>query len=104
MSVQEFEALFTTSIQKLTFMSEAPLFYEGQFLSGLYFIKKGKVHLSKKRKIQKSLSENQIIGVGPILLAEESNQNAFVEKDTEILFVSKLDTLRKIESLTKCHM
>ncbi len=104
MSIMEFEALFNTSIQKVIFTIEAPLFYEGQYLSGLYFIKKGKVHFFKKRKLQKSLSENQIIGVGPILLDEESNQNAFVERNSEILFVSKLDALKKIETLANFNL
>lgn len=100
MSVQEFEALFKSSIQRLTFIHEAPLFYEGQFLSGVYFIKKGKVNFSKKKTIQRSLCENHIIGFGPILYSEEANQNAIVEKNSEILFVSKFEALKKMKQLS----
>ncbi|MCK6595352.1 MAG: cyclic nucleotide-binding domain-containing protein [Bacteriovoracaceae bacterium] len=101
MSVQEFESIFSVSIQNLFFSNEAPLYYKGQYLSGLFFIKKGKIHLLNSGQSSVVLEENQILGLKPSSLLTVSNENAIVEGNTEILFVSKSDVLKNRKFLKK---
>lgn len=99
MSTLEFESLFASAVQKLVFTNEAPLFYEGQYLSGLFFIKHGQIKILKRKKIKNVLRENQIIGLGEMGFKKQLRQSAIVERGSELLFVSKVEVLKRFPYL-----
>lgn len=96
MSLTEFKNLYHSSIQEINFINQAPLFYEGQFLPGIYFVKSGSVQLLKRNKVKEFVKENQIIGIEKCDLLSQSRFKAIVEGSSEILFVSRYDALKRI--------
>ncbi len=99
MSTIEFESIFSNAIERLVFSNEAPLFYEGQYLSGLFFVKQGQIKMLKRKKLQNILTENQIIGLGEMGFKKKLKQTAFALRGTELLFVSRVEVLKRFPYL-----
>lgn len=74
------------------------LFYEGQTPVVAYLIVNGTIHLTKNKKVKKTLAAKTLIGVKELMLHKEISFGAKVIAGTEICFLSKSDILELINN------
>jgi CRP-like cAMP-binding protein len=85
-------------LEGCTYGLDTPLFYEGHVPVVAYIVLSGKVHVTKKKKVVKTLCAGSLIGIKLLLNHTPSIYTAVAEAKSKVLFLDR-STLLEVSDL-----
>ncbi|EQC43870.1 cyclic nucleotide-binding domain protein [Bacteriovorax sp. Seq25_V] len=84
--------------EHITYTATSNLFYEGQIPVVAYLVISGNIHLTKNKKIKKTIGSGCLLGVKELLNNQPVNYSAVIMPGSDICFLSRSDFNEIIEN------